>query len=100
MENKQINLKIGDLILVGLNYCPITDLSPNGVIILDTQSRVHRFINNDKLIQKNYEYLVEFEKDNTNNGVSHAKDVDSAEKEKELLESIGYKVHIRVREVR
>jgi len=89
-------LNVGDLVAYEGKLYPITKLSSTGVIV--SKGKTNHFINCNGLLNRKFEYCVPFEKNGVK-GETHATTEDGALKEKELLESIGWKVSIYKREV-
>jgi len=95
--NECVFLKVGDKIYYETRLCEITSIDVNGVMIKD--GVLSRYVFCKDLAERKFDWCIEFKKEKFS-GYEHTTSKETAEKEKKLLESLGWAVKIYQVEVR
>jgi len=90
-------LTVGDILLYNGRECPIVEIAHDCVVVIDGHIR-HTIFCTD-IINRKIEYVIEFKKGGQV-GYSRSDSEESAEREKDLLASMGWNTKIFRKEVK
>lgn len=95
-----MKLSVGDKIFFNGRLCPIETVNETGVVIVD-KNGLHKSIPDTALENRVFEWVVEYSKGKGKDflqGRSHCDKPEKAQKEKDVMVSLGWETVIRIEE--